>query len=232
MSTPILKAVGLKKSYRHPTLVEILKGVDLEVMPGESVAIMGASGEGKSTLLQILGTLEKPDEGVLEIAGKRSASPAKLRNRYLGFVFQGFHLLEDTTPLQNVLMPALIGGQAIHKRSNAYKRATQLLEHVGLSSRMHFPVKLLSGGEKQRVAIARAFCNSPELLLADEPSGNLDHTTSQEIHTLLLNSVQEEKKALIVVTHDNELARLCDRVLVLKGGIWDTNGEDNGPQIS
>lgn len=218
---PILSAKNICKTFTHPLTVEVLKKVTLSVYPGESVAIMGASGEGKSTLLQILGTLEAPTSGELIIAGKSvSTHPSPmLRNRHIGFVFQGFNLLDDYTVLQNVLMPALIAGASIHKDGAAYERAYELLEKVGVAHRAQFATKLLSGGEKQRVALARALCNDPEILLADEPSGNLDHETSERIHELLLHSVKEFNKSLIVVTHDKALANLCDRTLILYDGL-------------
>ena len=207
----ILTAKNLTKRFDKPQVVEVLKGISLEVEQQSSVAIMGASGEGKSTLLHILGTLEAPTSGTLAIAGETNPTP-KLRNQHIGFIFQAYNLLEDYTVLQNVMMPALIAG----KRDE--KRAMQLLEQVGLAHRATFPAKLLSGGEKQRAAIARAFCNDPELILADEPSGNLDHDTSQLIHNLLVHCVKKEGKALIVVTHDPKLASLCDHTYHLING--------------
>lgn len=220
MLKAILTAKKICKTFTHPLTVEVLKGVSLNVDAGESVAIMGASGEGKSTLLQILGTLEAATSGELIIAGKSVSShpPPALRNRHIGFVFQGFNLLDDYTVLQNVLMPALIAGDPIHKNSAPYERAHALLEKVGVAHRADFTTKLLSGGEKQRVALARALCNDPEILLADEPSGNLDHKTSNRIHELLFHSVKELNKSLIVVTHDQSLADLCDRKLTLCDG--------------
>ncbi len=216
---PVLSAKNIRKVFLRPAEIEILKGVSLDIYPGESIAIMGASGEGKSTLLHILGTLEEATSGELIIAGKsvQNNPPPSLRNRHIGFVFQSFHLLEDYTVLQNVLMPALIGGKEIHSKSEAYARAIDLVKKVGLEKRLEYPTKLLSGGEKQRTALARALCNDPEILLADEPSGNLDHTTSRQIQELLLGSVKEFNKSLVVVTHDDALASLCDRKLVL----WD-----------
>lgn len=217
---PILSAKNIKKVFTYPQEVAILKGISLDLYPAESIAIIGASGEGKSTLLHILGTLEAPTVGELLIAGESVAlkPPPFLRNRHIGFIFQNFNLLEDSTVLQNVLMPALISGQAVRKNSEAYNRANELLIKVGLENRMHFPTKLLSGGEKQRTAIARALCNDPKILLADEPSGNLDYETSSQIHALLIHSVKELKKGLIVVTHDLTLASLCDRRLILCDG--------------
>lgn len=218
---PVLSAKNIRKVFFRPAEIEILKGVSLDIYPGESIAIMGASGEGKSTLLHILGTLEEATSGELIIAGKsvQNNPPPSLRNCHIGFVFQSFHLLEDYTVLQNVLMPALIGGKQIHAQSEAYARAVDLVKKVGLEKRLEYPTKLLSGGEKQRTALARALCNDPEILLADEPSGNLDHTTSRQIQELLLGSVKEFNKSLVVVTHDEALASLCDRKLILWDGL-------------
>lgn len=216
----ILEAKNIKKSYHTPEEVSILKGVDLSISKGETIAIMGRSGEGKTTLLHILGTLDNPCTGTLEISGNavNSFNKTTIRNKHIGFVFQSFHLLEDYTALENVLMPARIGRKNISKTSPAYKRAVQLLCEVGLSERIHFHTKKLSGGEKQRVAIARALCNDPDLILADEPSGNLDSTTSELIHDLLFKFVREQGKAMIVVTHDKSLAAKCDkRYSLVKG---------------
>ena len=220
MSAPILKAKGIVKRFTSPSPVTVLNGVDLDVLPGQSIAIVGKSGEGKSTLLHILGTLEKPCSGSLEICGQDAASAflPNLRSRHIGFIFQTYNLLEDCTTLENVLMPAMIARRPTHPGSQAYRRALQLLEEVGLKERAHFHAKLLSGGEKQRAAIARALINDPELILADEPSGNLDHAHSQEVHALLIRLVKSLGKSLIVVTHDRELSSLCDVTLQLKSG--------------
>lgn len=216
----LLKAEDIHKSFYSPVKVPILKGIDLSVEAGETVAIMGRSGEGKSTLLQVLGTLDSPCSGKLEIAGLNvnNFNKSKIRNKHIAFIFQSFHLLEDYTALENVLMPASIARQNISKGSIAYKRGCELLEMVGLSARANFNTKLLSGGEKQRVAIARALCNDPDLILADEPSGNLDKQTSVSIHSLLLNFVAHGNKALIVVTHDPSLASMCQTQYHLHGG--------------
>jgi len=216
----ILRARQITKRFLTPVPVEVLKGIDLEVDSGESIAIVGKSGEGKSTLLHILGTLEKPCTGTIEICGQNTAdfSLPLLRNQHIGFIFQSYHLLEDETVLDNVLMPAKIARKSIHKGSTAYQRALNLLEIVGLESRANFSVKLLSGGEKQRAAIARALCNDPELILADEPSGNLDHAHSQEVHSLLIDLARNFNKSLIVVTHDKEFSSLCNKTLLLKDG--------------
>jgi lipoprotein-releasing system ATP-binding protein len=218
--TPLLKAAKLTKKFSSPTPLEVLKGIDFEIFARESVAIVGKSGEGKSTLLHILGTLEKPCSGSIEICGKdvTETSLPNLRNRHIGFIFQNCNLLDDYTTLENVLMPARIARKWIHPGSEFLKQGLMLLEAVGLKDRAHFLSKLLSGGEKQRAAIARALCNDPELILADEPSGNLDNKHSQEIHSLLLRLCKDFKKALIVVTHDKELSSLCDRTLLLKEG--------------
>lgn len=214
----LLRALELNKSFYSPTKVSILKEINLSVKGGESIAIIGRSGEGKSTLLQILGTLEEPCSGQLFINGQ-SVSPSNrafIRNTAIGFVFQSFHLLEDYTALENVLMPARIGRQSIANGSALKKRGLELLDQVGLADRAHFHTKLLSGGEKQRVALARAMCNNPPLILADEPSGNLDCQTAELIHQILLNFAKDKSKALIMVTHNQELANLCSRRLELK----------------
>jgi lipoprotein-releasing system ATP-binding protein len=216
----VLRADRIKKRFSSPTPVEILHEVSLEVEKGQAIAIMGKSGEGKSTLLHILGTLEKQSSGELEICGKNAhlCCHDTLRNRHIGFIFQSYNLLEEYTVLDNVLMPARIARKNVSKAGPLYLRALELLEKVGLSARAHFLAKLLSGGEKQRTAIARALCNDPELILADEPSGNLDHQHSQEIHQLLIQLTRAHQKTLIVVTHDRELASLCDQVFILKDG--------------
>lgn len=215
----LLQATHLVREFKEPTPIQILKDISLTLHEGESIAIMGASGEGKSTLLHLLGTLDAPQAGTLEIMGKNALrSAAAIRGRHIGFIFQNYSLLEDYTALQNVLMPAFIQGERIHKHTKSHDHALALLERVHLSSRKDFMTKLLSGGEKQRVAIARALCNNPEIILADEPSGNLDHESSKLIHHLLLNCSRELGKGLIVVTHDHELAALCDKIYTLCNG--------------
>ncbi len=217
----ILRALQIRKRFSSPAPFDVLRGVNLEVDRGESVAIVGKSGEGKSTLLHVLGTLESPSSGSLEICGRDTADASlpQLRNEHIGFIFQSYHLLDDYTTLENVLMPAKMARKATHTSTPAYKRALELLEVVGMQGRAHFPTKLLSGGEKQRVAIARALCNDPSLILADEPSGNLDQSHSQKVHSLLIGLSKDFNKTLIVVTHDTELSSLCDRTLQLKDGI-------------
>ena len=207
----MLKAKDIYKTFEGTAAVEVLKGVSLTIEPHQSCAIVGKSGEGKSTLLHILGTLENPTSGTLEICGMAAkGNGALLRSKHIGFVFQAANLLDDYTALENVLMPARIAKMPANK-----KRALALLEQVGLLERAHFRAHVLSGGEKQRVAIARALMNDPDILLADEPSGNLDTAQSSAIHQLLLSC----KKALVVVTHDENLANLCDRKYHLQGGL-------------
>lgn len=217
----LLEAQGIYKTFNHPSPIDILKDIHLSVHKGESVAIVGRSGEGKSTLLQILGTLEQPCRGLLKIDNQSisSSNTTQVRNQCLGFVFQSFYLLEDYTALENVLMPARIARHSTGHGSVARERALELLEKVGLSDRANFYTKLLSGGERQRVALARAMCNDPDLILADEPSGNLDRQTATMIHEILLSFVQEQGKALIVVTHDKDLASLCHKQYELKQGM-------------
>lgn len=217
---PLLEARNIKKCFLKPNTIEILSQIDLSVFPQESVAIIGRSGEGKSTLLQILGALEEPSSGELFCLGKhvRSSNKAEMRSRHIGFVFQSFHLLEDYNVLDNVLMPAKIARLPTHKASPAYQKGLELLDKVGLSKRAFFGTRQLSGGEKQRVAIARAMCNSPSVILADEPSGNLDRETASLIHSLLLDYAKEPGKALVIVTHDKELAKECSKQLVLEKG--------------
>lgn len=220
MDDVILQAKKISKSFYYPAQVKILKDLDFMVNRGDTVAIMGRSGQGKSTLLQILGTLEKPCAGQLAIAGQtiNRFNCGKIRNRHISFIFQSFHLLEDYTALENILMPARIARHSTSKGSEAYQNALYLLECVGLSGRAHFNTKLLSGGEKQRVAIARALCNNPDIIFADEPSGNLDKQTAQEIHRILLTFARERDKTLIIVTHDPDLAAMCSKKYFLENG--------------
>ncbi len=217
----VLKATQLKKTFSSPSKVAVLRGIDLEVSAKEAIAIIGKSGEGKSTLLHILGTLESPCSGSLEICGVdvEKYSSSFLRNTHIGFIFQHCHLLDHETLLSNVLMPCRIARKNIAPHSPLYARALALLESVGLQERAHFPARVLSGGERQRAAIARALCNDPTLILADEPSGDLDSAHSQEIHALLIRLVKEGDKSLIVVTHDREFASLCDKTFLLKEGL-------------
>lgn len=215
-----LAAKNLKKKFFNPAEISILDGVDLTVYSGESVAIMGRSGEGKSTLLHILGTLEKATSGELVIAGQKvnTFNVNRIRRKNLAFVFQSYHLLDDYSVIDNILMPARIDRQSTKPGSAAHKRAEELLAMVNMSHRKDFSTKLLSGGEKQRVAIARALFNDPDIILADEPSGNLDKTTAEMIHHLLISFAKDQSKALILVTHDERLASLCDSRYTLASG--------------
>ena len=212
----IIKAQGINKSFGE---LQVLKNVDFEVEKGEIVSIVGASGAGKTTFLQILGTLLSPDSGSLEIAGLKTGGSdkelAEFRNRHLGFVFQSHHLLPEFTALENVCIPALIAGTT---EREAKKKAAELLEKVGLADRAEHKPAQLSGGEQQRVAIARALVNSPDVLLADEPTGNLDSNTKQDIHNLLFELRKSLGQSIVIVTHDKELAQLCDRSREMKDG--------------
>lgn len=213
----IIKAAGIEKSFGS---LKVLKGVDVEVKRGEVVSIMGASGAGKSTLLQILGTLSTPDAGLVEIEGTATSSLSgkelsAFRNRKVGFVFQAHHLLPEFTALENVMIPALIGGRAFGEARGV---AGALLETVGLGGRLVHKPAALSGGEQQRVAIARALVNSPAILLADEPSGNLDSKTKEDIHRLFFSLRDSLGQTIIIVTHDPDLAASCDRCLTMRDG--------------
>ena len=228
-----LEARGLRKHFvgGDGSELRILQGVELRVEPGEVVAIIGASGVGKSTLLQLLGALDRPTEGEVLVGGQSLAEMdqialAEIRNRHMGFVFQFHHLLRDFSALENVAMPRRIGGASSEE---ALHRAGELLKAVGLSDRaQHLPTQL-SGGEQQRVAVARALANEPLVLLADEPSGNLDGPTSQELHDLLFQLREEEGTSMVLVTHNLELAESCDRVLMLKEGKLQNGAGVPGP---
>jgi len=220
--TEILEARALRKVYRggDGNPIEVLSGVDLTVSRGEFVAIVGASGSGKSTLLHLLGALDTPSSGVVLLGGQSYAdeSPeglAAIRNRKLGFVFQFHHLLREFTALENVMMPLLIAGEP---ETRAHSRAEELLANVGLAGRMSHRPSQLSGGEQQRAAVARALAADPLVVLADEPSGNLDSTNSERLHQLFAHLSREFETALIVVTHNRSLAARADRVLSLEGG--------------
>lgn len=218
---PILEAIQITKNFYDPVELDILKGINLKIMPGKSLSIVGKSGEGKTTLLHILGSLDKPTDGELFLMGEKvqSKSADRLRNRFIGFIFQSFYLLSDSTALENVLMPLKILRKDTQKSSPAYKRACELLEMVGLGKRLHFHTSKLSGGEKQRVAIARALACKPAIIFADEPTGNLDHETAQEIQNLLLSLTKEQNTALLLVTHNLQLAKLTDECYELENGL-------------
>jgi lipoprotein-releasing system ATP-binding protein len=218
----VLIAQGVRKVYEggDGTPLEVLAGVDLEVRRGEFVSIVGASGAGKSTLLHLLGALDRATEGRLALDGVEyamatDAELGEVRNRKLGFIFQFHHLLREFTALENVMMPLLIGGKTAQA---AEARARELLDVVGLSERLTHRPAALSGGEQQRVAVARALANDPDVVLADEPSGNLDHAHSERLHDLLASLTREFETALVVVTHNRLLAARADRVLAMEGG--------------
>lgn len=213
----IIDAKNIRKSFGA---LEVLKGVDLEIEREEVLAIMGASGAGKSTLLQILGTLSVPDAGSLVIDGVDvrklpSKELSAFRGSRIGFVFQEHHLLAEFTALENVMIPALIAGAT---RRDAARRAESLLGQVGLGGRLSHKPAELSGGEQQRVAIARALINKPAVLFADEPSGNLDSRNKAEIHALFFRLRDELGQTIVIVTHDPELASMCDRTLNMRDG--------------
>ncbi|HEX5834175.1 MAG TPA: ABC transporter ATP-binding protein [Pyrinomonadaceae bacterium] len=201
-----LAVVDLRKSFAAPNgeRIEVLRGVTLTVKPGESVAITGASGSGKSTLLHLVGGLEEPDHGSL----------TAFRRERIGFVFQFHYLLPDLTALENVALPLLIQ----RKNATALQQATELLAEAGLRERLDHPISHLSGGEQQRVAVARALVTQPELVLADEPTGNLDAAIGDEISRTLVSYAKSRSAMVVIATHSLTLAQLCDRVMVLEGG--------------
>lgn len=215
----MIEAKGIEKSFGN---LKVLKGIDFNAEKSEVVSIMGASGAGKSTLLQILGTLSTPDKGTLLIDGTDVTTLSRkeistFRNRKIGFVFQFHHLLPEFTSLENVMIPALINGAS---ESDAKKRAAELLDTLGLAERAIHKPSELSGGEQQRVAIARALMNKPAVLFADEPSGNLDSVTKAELHQLFFRLRDELGQTIVIVTHDPDLAKMCDRSLFMRDGVF------------
>ena len=213
----MIAAENIRKSYGD---LEVLKGVDLEVKDKEIISIVGPSGAGKTTLLQILGTLDKPDSGSVRYDGKdlsslNSKSIAAFRNRHIGFVFQFHQLLPEFNALENVCIPAYIAGKS---KSEAELRAKELLEYLGLTSRLDHKPSELSGGEQQRVAVARALANKPSIILADEPSGNLDTENKQELHNLFFDLRDRFGQTIVIVTHDKELAAMSDRTIQIIDG--------------
>ena len=215
----MIEALNIEKSFGS---LKVLKGIDFRAERSEVVSIMGASGAGKSTLLQILGTLSSPDNGTLRIDGTDVLTLdrkqiSEFRNRRIGFVFQFHHLLPEFTSVENVMIPALIAGK---KEREAKEEALKLLDTLGLSERTTHKPSELSGGEQQRVAIARALINRPAVLFADEPSGNLDSVTKTELHKLFFKLRNEFGQTIVIVTHDPELAGMCDRSLFMKDGVF------------
>ena len=222
MNTALLSCQNVSKFYQEGTQqTEVLKQVSFSMQPSELVAIVGSSGSGKSTLLHTLGGLDQPRSGEVFIKGQslQQMTPnalAKLRNQYLGFVYQFHHLMADFTALENVMMPMLIGQQ---NKTEAQDRAEQILSAVGLQHRISHRPSALSGGERQRVAIARALVNNPALVLADEPTGNLDHKTTESIFELIQQLNQEKQIAFLLVTHDLNLAEKLNRRLIMQDGV-------------
>jgi lipoprotein-releasing system ATP-binding protein len=217
-----LACVGLEKDFTEgPAVVHVLRGVNLKVGAGERVAIVGASGAGKTTLLQLLGGLDTPSHGAVyvfgeNLAGLSHAERGRIRNEHLGFVYQFHHLLPEFTALENVAMPLLLRRIAL---TEIAEHATRLLERVGLGHRLHHKPGELSGGERQRVAVARALVTHPAVVLADEPTGNLDHRTGDRVFDLMLELNAETRASLVVVTHDMARARSMDRVLHMEDGL-------------
>ncbi len=239
---PLLAAINLHKTYRkHAIEVPVLTGVDLEVFAGEFLSIVGSSGSGKSTLLHLLGTLDKPDEGRILLNTERIDNlPAeqrdRLRNETFGFIFQFYHLLPELTTLENVLMPKMIGLSVrgwFRERRALKHQATELLDRVGLGHRLHHKPRELSGGEMQRAAIARALMNRPRILLADEPTGNLDADKGTEIIRLLRDLNRQERLTIIMVTHNMEIVGNTDRVVrLVKGRVEEANSSNSLLQSS
>ncbi len=218
----MLTATGLTRSFHiGAKSIDVLRGIDVSVAAGERLFLTGPSGAGKTTLLYVLAGLEKPDSGTVEVAGTNlyalpKVKQAAVRSAKMGYVFQNYELLPDLTAAENVALPGMIAGRP---RRDCRERAAALLEQVGLAHRLsHLPAEL-SGGEQQRVAIARALENDPEILFADEPTGNLDSKTGHEVISMLLSVVAESRKTLIVVTHDRSLAALGDRELHIADGV-------------
>lgn len=215
----MIEAKGIIKSYGN---LQVLKGIDFKAEKSEVVSIMGASGAGKSTLLHILGTLSTPDSGSLvidgtDVLGLGGKALSEFRNRRIGFVFQAHHLLPEFTALENVMIPALIGRRP---SKEAREKAAALLEDLGLAGRMSHKPSEMSGGEQQRVAIARALVNKPAVLFADEPSGNLDSRTKEDIHGLFFTLREKYGQTIVIVTHDPGLAKMCDRSLFMRDGMF------------
>ncbi|MDO5341032.1 MAG: ABC transporter ATP-binding protein [Bacteroidia bacterium] len=218
----MIQANGIYKSFGN---VDVIKGIDLQIDNGEIVTIVGASGAGKSTLLQIIGTLEKADKGDVLFNGQNVSKMnqknlAAFRNKNIGFVFQFHHLLPEFTALENICIPAYIAGVS---KKDATERAMQLLEYLKLTDRADHKPSMLSGGEQQRIAVARALINKPSVILADEPSGNLDSQNAKELHELFFKLREKTGQTFVIVTHNNELAQMADRMLTIKDGKIESN---------
>ena len=214
----MIKALNIHKSYGK---LNVLKGIDLEINKGEIISIVGASGAGKTTLLHILGTIDNTDEGKIfindiEVSSLNDKKLSEFRNKNIGFVFQFHHLLPEFTAIENVCIPSFIGGIS---KKEAEERAVKLLDFLGLSERKNHKPSQLSGGEQQRVAVARALINNPAVILADEPSGNLDSASAKELHALFFSLRNEFNQTFIIVTHNEELANMADRKLTIKDGM-------------
>ena len=222
MTNPVLNCSGVVRRFNEgESMLVVLNGVDFVVQPAERVAIIGTSGSGKTTLLQIMGGLDEPDEGEVFIngeamQGKNEAAKGDLRNRYVGFVYQFHHLLPEFSAEENVAMPLMIRGEP---RSVAIEQARELLGRVGLGERLHHKPGELSGGERQRAAVARALITRPQLVLADEPTGNLDSGNGAQVLKLMMDLNEELKTSLVIVTHDHSIAAKMDRILVLEDGV-------------
>lgn len=213
----MLAAKGIEKKYGN---LPVLKGVDIQIEKGEVVSIVGSSGAGKSTLLHILGTLDRPDKGEVTLNGTRidklkGKALARFRNKHIGFIFQFHHLLPEFTALENVCIPGWIAG---NKRKATEDRAKELLEILGLGARLENKPSQLSGGEQQRVAVARALINQPDIIMADEPTGNLDSANARELHQLFTDLSKKYNQTFLIVTHNEELAKLSNRILQMKDG--------------
>lgn len=214
----MIKVADITKSYNK---LQVLKGVSFEIKKGEIVSIVGASGAGKTTLLQLIGTLDKADSGTINFLNTDTASLknkelAKFRNKNIGFVFQFHHLLPEFTALENVCIPGFLSSTP---KKQVEKRATELLDMLGLKKRMNHKPSELSGGEQQRVSVARALINDPEVILADEPSGNLDSKNAEELHNLFFSLRDKFDKTFVIVTHNEKLSDMSDRKLVMKDGV-------------